>query len=589
MIEQFHFLRPAWLLALIPLLLLLWQSLRQRHSSRSWQSVVDAELLPHLLSGKESIKGNRLWILSAICGFFGIVALAGPVWEKLPQPIFNQQSALVIALDLSRSMDVGDVKPSRLIRARHKIADILSRRKEGQTALVNYAADAFVVTPLTEDTHTISALLPSLGTDIMPAQGSRADKALIQALELFNNAGVAQGDVLLVSDGFSQRETEAMRQLLETNSSLRLSVLGVGTQEGGPIPLASGSFFKDKQGSIVIPRLNEKEMRGIVDIGGGSFQIIDTTDADIDALLDAMRDSAFEGSTRASDLKADIWREQGPWLILMVIPLVVLVFRRGVIFLLPFLLLPLAPETKAIGWDELWQNANQRGNQAFQQGEHQSAAELFDKPEWKASSLYRAEDYEQALQYWEAGDSADAHYNRGNALAKLGRLEESISAYDQALQKNKSHEDAAFNKKQVEEQLKQQQQQQQSEQDQKDQGQEDQGQEDQGQQNDSQQSSGDEGQSRQNQSVEPQSQQQAAKPEEADKGDLDQAEKAQSEESEPAQSPGETQQSLDKQMSEQATEQWLRKIPDDPGGLLRRKFLFQYRQRSDNSKAQEAW
>ena len=584
MIEQFHFLRPAWLLALIPLLWLLWQGLRRRHTSRSWQSVVDAELLPHLLSGKDSIKDNRLWILSAICGFFGIIALAGPVWEKLPQPIFNQQSALVIALDLSRSMDVGDVKPSRLTRARHKIDDILSRRKEGQTALVNYAADAFVVTPLTEDTHTISALLPSLGTDIMPAQGSRADKALLQALTLFNNAGVDRGDVLLVSDGFNQREIEAMQQLLETNTSLRLSVLGIGTQEGGPIPLASGGFFKDKQGSIVIPRLNEKAMREIADIGGGSFQMISTTDADINALLNTMRDSPFEGGTRASDLNADIWREQGPWLILIIIPLVALAFRRGVILLLPLLLLPLPPETQAIGWEELWQNANQRGNRAFQQGDHQSAAELFDNPEWKASSLYGAEDYEQALQYWVAGDSADAHYNRGNALAKLGRLEESISAYDQALQKDRNHEDAAFNKKQVEQQLKQQQQQQQSEQDQKEQDQKEQN-----QQNDTQQSSGDEGESQQNQQADRQAQQQAANPEEADNGDLDQAEQDQPAESEQASSQTEAQQSLDKQMSDQATEQWLRKIPDDPGGLLRRKFLYQYRQRSDHSKTQEAW
>ncbi len=583
MIEQFHFLRPAWLLALIPLIWLLWRGLHHRHTSRSWQAVVDAELLPHLLSGKGSVKDNRLWLLSAICGFLGIIALAGPAWEMLPQPTFNQQSALVIALDLSRSMDVGDVKPSRLTRARHKIADILSRRKEGQTALVSYAADAFVVTPLTEDTDTISALLPSLGTEIMPAQGSRADKALHLAVTLFNNAGVERGDVLLVTDGFNQREIEAMQQVLEANSSLRLSVLGIGTPEGGPIPMTSGGFFKDKGGSIVIPRLDKKAMREIASIGGGSFQIIDTSDADIDALLNNMHDSAFATDASASDLNADVWREQGPWLILIIIPLIALVFRRGVILLLPLLLLPLPPEAQAIGWDELWQNTDQRGNQAFQQGEHQAAAELFDKPEWKASSLYRAEDYEQALQYWAASDDADAHYNRGNALAKLGRLQESISAYELALQKDQNHEDAAYNKKQVEDQLKQQQQQSpEQNQDQKEQGQEDQ--QEQNQQNDSQQSSenGEENQQEQQQTDNgEQDQSEQRQPEQAEQTEPEEAEKALSQ--------SEAQQRLEKQMSDQATEQWLRKIPDDPGGLLRRKFLYQYRQRSDNSKANEAW
>ena len=583
MIDQFHFLRPAWLLALIPLIWFLWQGLGRRYSSRSWQSVVDAELLPHLLSGRESIKDNRLWILSAVCGLLAIIALAGPVWEKLPQPIFNQQSALVIVLDLSRSMDVGDIKPSRLVRARHKITDILSLRKEGQTALVNYAADAFVVTPLTEDVGTISALLPSLETGLMPAQGSRADKALLQAFALFENAAVPKGDVLLVSDGFSQHEFDAMQQLLKANHGHRISVLGVGTAEGGPIPLTSGGFLKDEQGSIVIPRLDDKNMRGIADIGGGSFQMITSNDADINAILNTMRSRLLEGEVEASDFSADIWREQGPWLLLILIPLVALVFRRGVILVLPLLLLPVSPGAEAIGWDELWQNTNQRGSRAFEQGEHQSAAELFENPEWKASSLYRAEDFEQALQYWEGNDSDDAHYNRGNALAKLERLEEAIEAYDQALQRNAGHEDAAFNKKQVEEQLKQQQQQQQ------DQQQSEQNQKEQNQQNDSQQSSGDNGGDQQKESSDQQTQQQPTNPEESDDGELDQAKQDQPAESEQASSQTEAQQSLDKQMSDQATEQWLRKIPDDPGGLLRRKFLYQYRQRGDNSKAQEPW
>ncbi len=271
MIEQFHFLRPAWLLLLPILLILLWQGFQRRHSSRGWQSVVDANLLPHLLAGKNQVRDNSLWALSAIVGVIAIVALAGPVWDKLPQPIYRQQAALVIVLDLSRSMDATDIKPSRLARARHKIADILAARKEGQTALVTYAADAFVVTPLTEDAGTIDALLSSLATGIMPSQGSFADKALSQAFVLFDNAGVANGDVLLVSDSFNPDEMVAMQALLDKNSSHRISVLGIGTEAGGPIPLTSGGFLKDNQGSIVISRLLADGMREIARTGGGAF------------------------------------------------------------------------------------------------------------------------------------------------------------------------------------------------------------------------------------------------------------------------------------------------------------------------------
>ena len=571
MIEQFHFLRPAWLLALLPLAGWLWWHFQQRHNSRHWQSVVDAELLPHLLDGEENVRHHHLSLLLSICCLLAIIALAGPVWQKQPQATFNQQSALVIALDLSRSMNVGDIKPNRLTRARHKIDDILSQRKTGQTALVGYAADAFIVTPLTDDTDTIAALLPSLSTDIMPAQGSRADQALQQALTLLENARVPKGDVLLVSDGFSQREISAIQTLLADNTQLRVSVLGIGTAEGGPIPLASGGFFKDTQGSIVIPRLNEKDMRLVAKLGDGRFQSISPTDTDIKALLETINLNRFDGGAEASDLNTELWREQGPWLLLIIIPLVALLFRRGVILSLP-LLLPLPPEAQAIGWDELWQNADQRAKQAFQQNQHQAASELFENPAWKASSLYRIEDYEQALQHWQNIDSADAHYNRGNALARLGRLEEAISAYNQALQKRPGDEDAIFNKQQVEALLKQQQQsgQNQPGSDQARQDQQQQGQQAQNRQIQDQQEKN--RQDQQNQSPQP---------------DDEVTEKQQPAEAKQTQSQDDGQQSLEQQMSEQAEAQWLRKIPDDPGGLLRRKFRHQYQQRNSNSNSNE--
>ena len=225
MIEQFHFLRPVWLLALAPLAVLLWYLVKGRRMSRSWQAVVDPALLPHLLTGQ--VQSRRLWplLMMGLGGMLAIIALAGPVWEKLPQPVFKQQSALVIALDLSRSMDANDIKPSRLARARHKITDILAQRREGQTALIAYAAEAFAVTPLTDDDATIKAMLPGLTTDIMPTQGSSADRALEQAYTLFEHVGIRHGSLLLMSDGFSKTEIQSMNLLLNQYANLRLAVL----------------------------------------------------------------------------------------------------------------------------------------------------------------------------------------------------------------------------------------------------------------------------------------------------------------------------------------------------------------------------
>ncbi|MCP4488555.1 MAG: VWA domain-containing protein [Gammaproteobacteria bacterium] len=569
MIEQFHFLRPLWLLAFIPLLLVLWYGFNYRATSRSWQAVVDAELLPHLLSGNSQGRKSGLWLALSLAVTLAILALAGPAWERLPQPIFRQQSGLVIVLDLSRSMDAGDIKPSRLVRARHKIADILTLRKEGQTALVTYAADAFVVTPLTEDAATINALLPSLSTQIMPVQGSYAAKAIKQSITLFKNAGFHNGDILLITDGFNELELATIEQLLQKNSSYRVSVFGVGTGDGGPIPIPGGGFLKDEDGAIVISRLNSDEIKRIVNSGSGEFQLITNNDDDINRLLKAMQTNPFEGEAVQSDLRADVWRELGPWLVLMLLPLVVLVFRRGIIFALPLLLLPIPPESHALSWEELWNNADQRASEAFGLKEYQSAAELFNQPEWKASSHYQAGDYEQALQSWQGVDSERGHYNRGNALAKSGQLQEALAAYDKTLELDPDHEDAIYNRKMVADALKQQQEKSQNEQQQENQ---EKGQ----QQNDAEQSSG-QSQDQQNQEDQEQpstSQQQADE---------------QNPHSEQPDEPQQTQAELEEQMSEQAAEQWLRKIPDDPGGLLRRKFLYQYRQRGDNNKTQNQW
>jgi Ca-activated chloride channel family protein len=595
LIEQFHFLRPAWLLALVPLAWLIWHGLHHGHRSRIWQSVVDAQLLPHLLKGRETFQSNSLPVLLSVCGVLSILALAGPVWERLPQPVFNQQSALVIALDLSRSMDAGDVKPGRLVRARHKVADILTLRKEGQTALLSYAAESFVVTPLTEDSATISALLPSLSTEIMPSQGSRADKALSQAFTLFDNAGFARGDVLIVSDGFSQLEVDSMEQILKNRNRFRVSVLAVGTEDGGPIPLENGGFLKDDNGSIVISRLQAQPMRDIVDNSGGNFQVLVASDSDVRELYNTFRSRPFADDAQASDLSADLWREQGPWLLLLVLPLIALMFRRGLIMGLLVFLLPISPDALALEWKDLWQNDDQQGRRAFEQGDHRSAAELFDNPDWKAAALYRAEDYERALEYWKNNDSGIGHYNRGNALANLGKLQEAISAYEQALHKNPGHEDAAYNKKQLEELLRQQQQdsqqeqnsqsgEQQSEQDDSGQQQGEQGQQDQSaqQQNEHSEDSPPDGQ-------QAESAEQQQSEDETDSSQPDQAENNESEESQQQAGQIENEQDLDQQMSEQSAEQWLRKIPDDPGGLLRRKFLYQYRQRDDVSQSQQPW
>ncbi len=196
-VMEFHFLRPWWFLMLLPLLALAWHHWRSLGNGRDWSGIIDPRLLPHLLVGQQTEKKRAPMLFALLIGLLTVIALAGPVWKRLPQPVFKQQSALVILLDLSNSMNAQDIKPSRIARARLKLIDLLNQRKEGQTALIAYAATAYTVTPLTDDVDTIESLVSSLKPEIMPAQGSRPDRAVERALELFENSGVRHVDILM--------------------------------------------------------------------------------------------------------------------------------------------------------------------------------------------------------------------------------------------------------------------------------------------------------------------------------------------------------------------------------------------------------
>jgi Ca-activated chloride channel family protein len=622
MIADFHFLRPAWLLLLLPLAVLLWLHIRGRYDSAAWRAVVDPRLLPFVLSsGGGGVRAPGRWIAVAVA-LLAIIALAGPAWEKLPQPVYQKQTALAILLDLSRSMDVADIKPGRLVRARHKITDILKLRTEGQTALVVYAADAFAVTPLTSDTDTIMALLPDLETRLMPAQGSRADRALELAYRLFSNAGVKRGDLLLVSDGIDRRVLERIESLHAENPQHRISVLAVGTPEGGPVPLPEGGFLKATDGSIVVSMLREENLRRLAKVGDGVYATISNDDIDINTLTYLMESAIGDHETSlVEDRSSEQWREFGPWLLLFALPLAALAFRRGAVWLLPLCLVVQPPDAQAFDWETLWRNDDQRASRMFAREEYAAAAEAFDHPEWKASSQYLAGDYQAALENWRRQDGENALYNRGNALARMRRFEDALAAYDELLRENPGHEDALFNKRAIEEFLQRQQQdgqqqqgaqQQQGEQRQQDGQQQQGGQQQGGQQGAGSPANSQRGGDQQGQNGQQGRQDQGERQEQGDasRQTADPAESADGEERQPSASQGSQQDarqaenpaggeaqdadaqdlaSIDEKMSAQAAEQWLRQIPDDPGGLLRRKFLYQYRERGGVAAEEETW
>ncbi len=584
MIADFHFLRPLWFLALLPLLGLIWYMLKRGLDNQQWRQVCDPELLPHILVGQQHRTGYMRELIPGIVGLAIIVALAGPTWERLPQPVYKNESALVIALDLSLSMYADDVQPSRLERARFEISDLLDVRKEGQTAMVVYAGDAFTVTPLTDDIKTIRSQLTALSPEIMPAQGSDTKKALSLSVELMQQAGHRDGDILLITDEIEARYDDNLQEV--NRQGYRVSILGIGTAEGAPIKLEGGGYLKAPDGSIVIPVLDSASLKKLAGRAGGVFQTSRVDNNDTNAFASLFASQLQANGESESDLRSDHWYELGPWLLLVMLPVLALGFRRGVLCSFCVALVTHQDPAMALDWNSLWLNDNQRAYDAMQKEQPAEAAALFNDPQWRAAANYRAGNFAEADKLLQESNDIPDMYNRANALARQGRYEEAIALYDAVLEKQPQHEDATFNRDLLKQQQEQQQQQQSSSQ----QNNEQQSGDEQQQQRQDQQQPSEQAQSEQQQDQASQnSGEQQAEENEQQTAEQQQAQEQEAEQSEEneQQASRELQQQLDEQ--QQASEQWLRRIPDDPAGLLRRKFKYQYQQSERQNNTTKYW
>ncbi|WP_428821433.1 VWA domain-containing protein [Microbulbifer sp. MCCC 1A16149] len=600
-LDQFHFLRPALLWLILPAALACWALARMVFASGGLQKLIDPDLLPHLLMrGGE----KRPWLFTLIFALLtvAIVALAGPTWRKLPTPVYSNQDALVILLDLSPSMMATDLSPNRLTRARLKILDILRQRKDGLTALVAYAGEAHVVTPLTDDTATIANLVPSLSPRIMPVPGSNIEMAVQQGLRLIKDGANGKGRLLAVTDGIAKAAIGTIKE--EVNgSNTSLSILAVGSGDGSPIPKNTGSgFITDDSGAIIIANFDRRELSRLAQSTGGEFSQITVDDRDIARV--APKETAPD-QAELTEREFDQWYEEGPWLVLLLLPFALLLFRRGSLACALPVTLTLAtltfssPNTEAAELKDLWQTPNQQGRDLLEQGNPKSAAEVFENSQWRGTAQYRAGEYDSAAKNFAQSNDPQGLYNLGNSLTQQGRFDEAIKAYDEALQQNPELADAKHNRdiaKKLKELQQKQQQNQQSDQQQSqnsDQQQQDQDQQqnqqnqDSGEQSEQQQNAdqdSDSQQSDQQQSADQQNQQQQNNEDQAEEEQQQQAESEQGEQDgdEQEQSasarPQDQESPLDPE-TQQALDQWLRQIPDDPAGLMREKFKYESLQR----------
>jgi len=326
-LSAIHFLHPLWLLALPPLLILVVGLSRMTRPDAQWSRIVDPELLPMLrVTGNR--KGSYAWPLLGLLWTLAVLALAGPAWTHLAQPAFRGQSAWVLVLDLSPSMSAADLEPNRVTRARYVAADLLGEAHDNRVGLVVFAGESHTVTPLTSDVATVRMLLKPLAPGLMPESGDSLAPALQEAGRLLQ-AGTAQhGQVIVLSDGFSDpaeslRVAQGLRQ-----QGVTVQVVGVGTSTGAPQPSGQGGFAHDANGRTAVTRLQTDELQRLAEAGGGGYFTVGEVSR-LERNLSSEQSHELDTNTATAQAQLSTWRNEGVWLLPPLLLLAALLARRG--------------------------------------------------------------------------------------------------------------------------------------------------------------------------------------------------------------------------------------------------------------------
>lgn len=464
-----HFLRPWWFLALLPAIWLLWKAWQVKAKQGAWHQVIAPQFRQLLLSSpqNDSLLGQRVFLTAlGIIWLMMTLILAGPSVKSVEIPAQKSQQGTVIVLDLSLSMLADDLSPNRLTQVKYKLTDLLNQHPEIPIGMVAYAGSAHTITPISEDNQTLLGLLPTLNPLIMPQYGSDPLAGFEQAKQLLDGAHVTQGQIIWISDDLESEQIEPIKKWF-ANNDYQLNILTVGTPTGAAINVPNHGLLRDDNEQLIVARLPTERFAEVSQTLQAPIRSLQVQDENIDWLLPKYF-NATDKEQQQQEKNVLHPLDEGAALLLVLVPLIALLYRRGVLFTLmltPLLLLSIGapnPVQAADQWENLgnmFQSHDQQAYKAFQRDNFKSAEALFEDKQWQASSLYRLGRYQEAARLFEQDKSAQGHYNRGNALAYAGDLQGAQKAYQQALKQAPEMQTAKDNLKIIEDLLQQQMQQ----------------------------------------------------------------------------------------------------------------------------------
>ncbi|KZY74816.1 hypothetical protein A3742_12310 [Oleiphilus sp. HI0071] len=450
MLAAFHFIRPWWLVALIPLAYTVWRLRLKRDQSAQWQQTIAPHLLKALTVGGEHTRWLSPLNVSAAAIFIAVIAVAGPSWERKPLPYVQDEAPLIIVLSLAESMNQSDVQPSRLQRAQQKISDLLTLRKGSKVAIIAFAGTAHLAVPLTTDPDIVFQFLHALNSGMMPTEGSIPEKS-IPLIEAVKGPDSPPATILLIADSSSANAPEAFNAYLEGTAD-QLIVFGIGADAP-----SSDSGASDTE-SLSLP-FNPRSLEALAEATRGTYVQLSFDKQDISRIS-----KSVEQHLALVDDDNRPWIDAGYYLLFPFAMLFLFWFRKGwtlqwcaVVLVSWSLHVPpvqaqepqnahessavvaeIAAKTTVLGraWSgflQLWFTPDQLGRIYFELGDFSKAAYYFEDVRWKASAYYYAENFSNAIQLYSGLEAPNDLFNLGNAFAQNQEYIKALEVYEKVL------------------------------------------------------------------------------------------------------------------------------------------------------------
>ena len=481
-----------WFLLSVPVLAVLFYGLhrwRRRLLATFASTAILKQLAPEVSTTKRSVKQTMLLLG---LGFLILAAVNPQVGTRLEE-VKREGIDLFVALDVSLSMKAEDIRPNRLEKAKRDVSALLTRLAGDRVGLIVFAGDAFVQFPLTSDYSAADLFISAVDVDAVPTPGTMISSAIELALKSFPSDLPTQKAIIIVSDGENNEGDVLSAVEKATSAGVKIYTVGMGTPDGGPIPLPSGGsvdYKRDRQGSIVLTKLDESTLRQLAAATGGSYRRATSGGNEIDEIFDEL--STLEktefGSKELTGFES-VYQYPLALALLFLLLDMVLSERRGTVLRWLRRLIPATAGlvlTLGAGASleaQTHRTLIQEGNEAFEEEKFPDAEAEYKKalqeyPDSRVAQFnlgdayYKQQRYEEARQVFNTYsassedriDAAQGFYNLGNTLFQSGKLDESIEAYKQVLRLNPLDEDARHNlelarrKKQEQQQQKQDQQ-----------------------------------------------------------------------------------------------------------------------------------